>query len=216
MRKGINRMKTISIVIILGSILFLAASFSPMSSVYMEPTAEGKLTIIQSSPGGWVLKQVLYSLGALLTAGGFSAVAYRLRGSISRLHLPIIVTLLAATVFFLAYVVFRTVNPETWVQIPPPHAQFLAYTFLTQAGMLLLGIALLQSGYPRWLGWLITGSMVALFVLTMILRDMPPLAYYLLGLVVGFVLLRRKQPFQQQQSQKANDRTELKSMLEES
>jgi hypothetical protein len=216
MRKGNNRMKTISIVIILGSILFLAGSFSPMSSVYMEPTAEGKLNIIQSSPGGWVLKQVLYSLGALLTAGGFSAAAYRLRGSISRLYLPILLTLLAATIFFLAYVVFRTVNPEAWVQIPPPHPQFLAYTFLMQAGMLLLGVALLQSGYPRWLGWLITGSMVALFVLTVIFRDMPPLAYYLLALPVGFVLLRRKQPFKQQQSQIVNDHNELKSMVEES
>jgi hypothetical protein len=185
-------MRTISILIILGSLLFLSASFSPISAVHMEPTAAGKLALINASPGAWLLAQILYTLGAVLTAGAIAGVVYRHRQSYSpALTFLIYLSLLVGAVFFLAYAVFRTTNPLAWVQVPPPHPLFLGYTFLTQLGLLLVGVALLKAGYPRWLGWLLVYSMLALFVLMVIFRDMPPFAYYLLALIVGVALFVR-------------------------
>jgi hypothetical protein len=185
-------MRIISILIILGSLLFLSASFSPISAVHMEPTAAGKLALINASPGAWLLSQILYSLGAVLVASAIAGVVYRHRQSYSpALTFLIYLSLLVGALFFLVYAVFRTTNPQAWVQITPPHPQFLGYTFLTQLGLLLFGAALLKAGYPSWLGWLLVSSMIVLFVLTVVFRDMPPFAYYLLALIVGVALFIR-------------------------
>jgi len=45
---------------------------------------------------------------------------------------------------------------------------------LTEIGLAILGHALLRSDLPRWIGWMLIGSMVLLFVLTLIYRDWCP------------------------------------------
>jgi hypothetical protein len=186
-----NHMKIPALLMIIGSILFLTASFSPISRVHMEPTAAGKLAIITQEPNAWLIAQLLYSFGAIITAAGVGVAAFRLRREApAPISSAVILSVAAGAVFFAAYVYFRTTNPQAWAQIQPPHTSFLTYTFLTQMGYLLFGILLLKSGFPHWLGWLISGSMLILIILTVVFRDMPPFAYYLLGVPIGIVLLR--------------------------
>jgi hypothetical protein len=58
-----------------------------------------------------------------------------------------------------------------------------------QAGLAILGYALLRSDLPTWIGWMLIGSMALLFVLTLIFRDMVPLMFYLVTLILGIALL---------------------------
>jgi hypothetical protein len=51
------------------------------------------------------------------------------------------------------------------------------------------GYALLRSDLAPWIGWMLIGSMVLLFALTLIYRDMPPLMFYLVTLIAGIALL---------------------------
>jgi hypothetical protein len=62
------------------------------------------------------------------------------------------------------------------------------YFLLTEAGLAILGVAMLRSDLPIWIGWMLLGSMVLLFVLTLIYRDMVPY-FYLVTLVVGIALV---------------------------
>jgi hypothetical protein len=189
-------MKTTSLLILVGSLLFLTASFSPISRVHMEPTAAGKLAIIEAEPNAWLFAQVLYTLGALVTAAGLGRAAFYFRRQApAALSYAVILLLAAGTLLFTAYVYFRTSNPQAWVQIIPPHPLFLGYSFVMQIGLVLFGVLLLKSGVQRWLSWVVSGSMVLLLVLTIIFADMPPFAYYLLALLVGIVLIRKyRQP----------------------
>jgi hypothetical protein len=185
-------MKTTSLLILVGSLLFLTASFSPISRVHMEPTAAGKLAIIAAEPNAWLFAQVLYTLGALVTAAGLGRAAFQFRWQApAALSYAVILLLATAALLFTAYVLFRTSNPQAWVQITPPHPLFLGYSYVMQIGLVLFGVLLLKAGVQRWLTWVVSGSMVLLLILTIIFADMPPLAYYLLTLLVGIVLFRK-------------------------
>jgi hypothetical protein len=84
----------------------------------------------------------------------------------------------------------RATDPQGWTAGLHPAWLFLSYTFLTQGGLLLLGLAWLNSALPRWPGWLMLGSTALLFIVTVITGDMPPFLYYLLTLAAGIVLYR--------------------------
>jgi hypothetical protein len=57
------------------------------------------------------------------------------------------------------------------------------------AGLAILGSALLRSDLPIWIGWMLIGSMMLLFVLTLIFHDMVPLMFYLVTLISGIALV---------------------------
>ncbi len=71
--------KTSAIVIILGSVLFLIAAFLPISRVFPEPSAVRKLEIIRDAPNAWLVAQIFFALGAMVTVIGLALVAYRFR-----------------------------------------------------------------------------------------------------------------------------------------
>ncbi|MFO7894923.1 MAG: hypothetical protein R6U63_14505 [Longimicrobiales bacterium] len=62
--------RTDAIVIIVGSVLFMAAAFSPISRVFAIPDPVEKLAIIQDAATQWTVAQALFALGALVTAVG--------------------------------------------------------------------------------------------------------------------------------------------------
>lgn len=53
-----------------GSLVFLVAAFLPISRVYATPGAQAKRELIASSPAAWRISQVLFALGAAMTAAG--------------------------------------------------------------------------------------------------------------------------------------------------
>ena len=71
-----------------------------------------------------------------------------------------------------------------------PGWMFVLYSLLSMAGFLLVGTVLLRMGFSAWGGWLLIGGSLLFFLLYVVFRDMPPFVYYVLGLVLGVVLLR--------------------------
>jgi hypothetical protein len=188
--KPMNSLKTSSLLLIIGSITFLAASFSTNPQVYMEASPSTRLAIIQEARTIWNIVNFFYAAGALLSA--FAAVG--VIASLPRRSILFVLSALAflgGALFFTLYVNFRVTNPDSWVRITPPHPLFLAYTLLTQAGLLIFGAGLLTATISPRLGWALVGGSLLLFSLTLIFRDMPPLAYYLLLLAAGVILFRR-------------------------
>ena len=172
---------------IVGSALFLCAAFTPISSrVFPENSATLKLEVIGASPTAWSVTQILFGLGALVTAIGVGLLAYALSGQPSAwLIWASVAVLILAAILWLWHLYGRTVDPVAFAEGRWPHWPLLAYFILTEIGLAILGYALLRSDLPRWIGWLLIGSMVLLFVLTLIYRDMIPLMFYLVTLIAG-------------------------------
>jgi len=57
---------------------------------------------------------------------------------------------------------------------------FVVVTLLSQAGLVAYGVALLQAGYPRWLGWGTISLALLLAVAYFVFKDVPPFAYYVI------------------------------------
>ena len=179
------------IVIIVGSALFLCAAFTPVSfRVFTEKSAPRKLEVIRASPTAWLVTQILFGLGALVTAIGIGLLAYALRRQPSAWLIWVsVAVLISAAVLWLWHLYRRTLDPVAFAEGRWPRWPLLAYFMLTEIGLAILGYALLSSDLPSWIGWMLIGSMVLLLVLTLIYRDMPPLMFYLVTLIAGIALL---------------------------
>jgi hypothetical protein len=177
-------------VICLGSLLFLIAALSPSSRVFGAPDPEKKLAIIYASPRGWRISQMLFGVGALVVALGVGILAHSLRwltGSL--LYLPAAL-LLAGAIAWGWHVYLRYIDPESFVHGELPGWHFVLYTLLTLAAFFLLGFELLRLlGVGTWLPWLLMGGSLVLFIVYLVIKDLPPLLYYLLGIVLGISLI---------------------------
>jgi len=187
----IKLLKLGSVIIMIGSVLFFIAAFSPISRIFGIPSPDRKLEIILSAPNQWMAAQVFFALGALVTAAGVAFIAYYFRNHHISSLLNICVLMLFIGAFLWTWHVYlRAIDPELFVQRGIPVWYFAAYTFLTQVGLVLFGIALLRTELQSWVGWMMIGSMGFFFVLTIIFRDMPPFVYYIVTLITGVMLYR--------------------------
>lgn len=187
----INIHKIIALTIIIGSILFLVAAFSPVSRIFGEPSPEKKLNIIMQSLNQWKVTQFLFAAGAIVTGIGIglTGILFRNHSVTTTIYLSAALILLAA-VFWVWHVYLRAVYPLAFTDRKIPVWLFAVYTLLTQAGLIVFGIALLSTGLPSCTGWLMIGSMVFFFLLTIIFKDMPPFVYYLMTLVIGVMIYK--------------------------
>jgi hypothetical protein len=186
-----NIHKISAFVIILGSIFFLIAAFSPISRVFAEPSANKKLEIIMESRNAWTFSQFFFAAGALITVIGIglSGVLFRAHPFSSTIYVSA-AFLLVGAIFWIWHVYLRAIDPAAFTEGTIPVWLFAAYTFLTQAGLIIYGAAFLQTGIPEWVGWMMIVSMSLFFLLTIIFKDMPPLVYYLITLVTGIMIYR--------------------------
>lgn len=175
----------------LGSVLFLAAAFSPISRVFGEPSSARRLAVILAAPRQWWVAQGLFALGALVTALGIATFALgHADAPFAGMLWKSAALLLVGAVCWSWHVYLRAADPAAFAGGELPSWGFAVYTLLTQVGLFLFGLALLRAGLPPWLGWLAAGGMVLLFLVTVIARDMPPFVYYLITLTAGVVLYR--------------------------
>ena len=180
------------ILIIVGSALFLCAANTPISFRVFAPgrSASRKLAAIRGSPTAWSVTQILFGLGASVTVIGIGVLAYGLgRQPPVWLIWTSVALLTLAVVLWLWHLYARTVDPDAFAEGRWPRWPLLAYFMLTEAGLAILGYALLRGDLAMWIGWMLIGSMVLLFVLTLIFRDMPPLMFYLVTLILGIALV---------------------------
>jgi hypothetical protein len=99
-----------------------------------------------------------------------------------------VAVLILALVPWLWHLYGRSVDPVAFAEGRWPRWPLLAYFMLNEAGLAILGSAPLRSDLPAWIGSMLIGSMVLLFVLTLIFRDMVPLLFYLVTLILGIAL----------------------------
>jgi hypothetical protein len=181
--------KIFSLVIVVGSILFLIAAFSPISRVFTESDPVKKLEIIRESRQAWVISQFLFTSGAIITAIGFGLNAYHFRDfSIVWLAYLGFFALIIGAGLWSWHVYLRAIEPEAFTAGTLSAWHFMAYTLLTQVGLVVIGVVLLRSELPGWVGWLNIGGCALFFVGYLIFKDMPPFVYYILTLVTGVML----------------------------
>jgi hypothetical protein len=178
--------------IMLGSVLFLIAAFLPISiRVFPEPSAVRKLEIIRDAPNAWLVTQIFFALGAMVTVIGIALVAYRFRNqSFTVLMQASVAVLFLGALLWIWHVYVRTVNPAAFAEGSLPAWPLVLYFLLTPTGLVVFGVALLRSALPQWVGWIVISSMALFFVLTVIFRDIPPFVYYLITLLTGAMLYR--------------------------
>ena len=180
------------ILIIVGSALFLCAANAPISVRVFAPgrSASHKLDAIRGSPTAWSVTQIMFGLGASITVIGIGVLAYGLgRQPPVWLIWTSVALLTIARVLWLWHLYGRTVDPDAFAEGRWPRWPLLAYFMLTEAGLAIVGYALLRGDLAMWIGWMPIGSMVLLFVLTLIFRDMPPLMFYTVTLILGIALV---------------------------
>jgi hypothetical protein len=182
--------KISAIVIILGSVLFLIAAFLPISvRVFPEPSAARKLEIIMASPTAWFVAQIFFAFGAMITVTGIALVGYQFRDqSFALLMQASVAVLFLGALLWIWYLYMRTVDPAAFAEGSLPVWLLLLYFVLTEAGLAVFGVSLLRSALQQWVGWVVIASMALFFLLTVILRDIPPFVYYLITLLTGVML----------------------------
>lgn len=177
--------------LIVGSVLFIIAAFMPVSHVFVEPTPNAKLEIIDSNRTAWTVSQVLFGLGASIAAVGLGFVAYHLRGTPGAVWSYIgLVAVILGAVFWDGHVYLRAVDPEGFVEGRLIGWLFPAYALLTQFGLLAFGVAYLRAGYPAWFGGITIGGAVIFFIVYLVFKDIPPFVYYILTFIAGIRLMR--------------------------
>ena len=187
-----NIQKIAAIVLIVGSILFQVAAFSPISlAFFTERNVARRMEIVLNDQRAWTVSQIFFALGAIVTAVGIGLAAYYLRklpGS-GLAYLGSAAILIGAALW--AWHVFlRTVDATAFVEGLLPAWPFIVYTFLTQAGLAAVGFMLLRSEMPGWIGWTVIGGVVLLFLLYLLLKDVPPFLYYILTFLMGLAMIR--------------------------
>lgn len=180
-----------AIILLVGSALFIIAAFMPVSRVFVAPSPTAKLGIITSNHTAWTASQVLFGLGASITAIGLGFVAYHLRGTPGAVwaYIGLIAVILGA-VFWDGHVYLRAVDPEGFVEGRLIGWLFPAYALLTQVGLLAFGVAYLRAGYSAWLGRVTVGGAIIFIIVYLVFKDIPPFVYYILTFMAGIWLMR--------------------------
>lgn len=181
---------TIAWVLLTGCLLFLAAAFNPSAMAFPAAGAEAKLKIIREHHVLWVLSQYGFGLGAVVTAAGFVLLASAHAGG-TRLVGLVSYGMLAGALVWGINLIQRATDVEGFAAGTHPVWPFLAYTLLTMLALAVWGWFYLQGDFPAWLGWATLVPILILFVLLVVLRDLPPFVYYVITLMTVGVLFRQ-------------------------
>ena len=183
--------KITGIALVIGSVIFLIAAFSPVSRIYGISDGAKRLGIILQERKAWELSQLLFAAGALAVAAGMVLFYFSYRDTGSGIWALSGALALAAGACFLAWHCYlRGLDPQAFVSGNLPGWHFMSYTLLTQAGLIAIGFAVLSTGLPGWTGWMLAGGSFLFLLAYVIFKDVPPFFYYLLTLVAGVVVLR--------------------------
>jgi hypothetical protein len=195
-----------SVLLIGGSVVFLAGAAIGVPRVFMEPDPDARLRLLRARPRAWRWAQPLYAGGPLLAAAGVVVLAasagtgqHSIAGGAGELGTagagPRTMLAAAGAALVVGAVAWarcvhqRTVRVADFAHGRLPGWPFTTYVLLTIAGLALLGAGLLVGGFPAWLGWLVLAADAAFLAAYLRLRDLPPFVFYLLLIAVGSALV---------------------------
>lgn len=181
--------KSLSLVLGVGSILFLIAAFLPYSKMFAESDPAKKMQIILDMHGMFNVAHVLFGLGSIITVIGLGLIIKHFK-EIQGYNIAFAAVLLmfAGALLWTWHTTERIIDPEGFVYGKNTPYLFAIYSVFTQAGLFIIGLFLLKTVVPGWIGWLFVIGSATIFVLMIIFKDMPPFVYYVLTLIAAFTL----------------------------
>jgi hypothetical protein len=188
--------------LIAGVIVIIIANINPIVAVYTEPDLLTGMAMIARNWSGWVLQQSVFLTGLLLTTGGLVVLGIGLRTTAGeRLARVALIGVIAATSIWVVISAIRVMLPAAEIHesadIPPLFVAamngwlFQSFNWLMLGSLALYGGALLQSGWPRWVGLttiILSGLMLGAFSF---FGDGPSEMLCAVTLIVGIATLRR-------------------------
>jgi hypothetical protein len=182
--------QTAGVLLITGALIFLAGAAVGVPTVFTVGDPQARLRLLEQHPGRWRAAQPLYGLGPLITVAGVGSLA---AGAASQgTRATFWAACLALAIGALAWsrsLYLRGTRMSEFAFGTLPGWPFATYVLLTIAGLALLGIGILTGGFPVWLGWFTFGADIVFLIGYTRFKDIPPLVFYLLLIVVGAVLV---------------------------
>jgi hypothetical protein len=175
--------------------LVLSSLLGPpgMAQTYQPPDPIRRIQIIEQYKTRWNISQSLIGLSLLLTTIGFFVLNTRLY-TLANAWVPTLgaVAFIAALIPAALFIYRQTTDPLGSYEGAYSGMQTLYY-WLALAGLLLFGIAFLQSGLPAWLGYMTVGAALVYGAVFLVTGSgfATPFLISLLSLVIAVILLRQ-------------------------
>lgn len=162
-----NLLRISGMVISAGFVLYVVAMLAAPRGMYETEIIARRLEIIAANQIRWNVSQLFFALGLGVPAVGLLLLTLSQRAATVAWLYYLGTALFAAGAALGMWLVYtQTLDPAAFwegAQIPV----LTGYTLLlTSAGLLCLGIALLQGAFPTWLGYLLAGSAVIFLIAT--------------------------------------------------
>jgi hypothetical protein len=183
------------VALIAGSLLFFGGVAMPVAShVFRTNDALLRLRYIEEDPAAWDLAMILAGAGGLVAAIGLVLLARSAQQVTDRRILGVLAY--GAATLAVGGAVSWVIISFVRITQPPFDVAFVdaslwlfgTYRVLTRAAVFILGVVLLLSGYPRWLGWMLIVAGAVMFA-DLVPQVLPPFVYYVVFLILGVALL---------------------------
>lgn len=178
------------ILILVGLVLALApAAVFPME-YYAATDQATRAAILSAHRSGWVAANWMWLVGSVATTAGLLLIALRDRSLLSMAGAALFVI---GNAYWITHLYLRSLDAS--VQISGLWMEAV-FAWLATVGLVLMGIALLRSDFPSWVGYVNIGYGV-LFMLAFLafgtgMYDFfPPQVIYLVALFAGVIALKR-------------------------
>jgi cellulose synthase/poly-beta-1,6-N-acetylglucosamine synthase-like glycosyltransferase len=194
----------------LGSALFILGAANPALFAVWSAPVETQLRLIHDAETAWIVTNVLFLAGTVLTAAGLWLTPDRVgNGGLTVARVASVAYLIGAT-SWLASLVFRlTVTPHVASSFVNSGSidstytivnlwavgLFGAFTYLAGGSLVTVGVAVILGravpAYTAWFAIVIGAGMVVGYAIA---GDMPPFVAYLPTGLLGIALMRQRMP----------------------
>lgn len=183
-------------VVIAAGLFFYVAAMFVAPRLYDTEDISERLHLIEENQARWNISQLFFALGPGVTAAGIAMLAFLQRSGTSAWLYGLGAALFAIGSGIAVWLVYRqTMDPAAfWEGTETPLIIGYGFLLLSLAGMICLGIAILQSSFPNWVGYFAIGSAVVLAIASLASRGQAgffiSIFIYLVTFVMGVVIWR--------------------------